>query len=126
MVQLFPHSVCSLTVAKEILPSQRRRPSKDTISGLLKNHPHGGPDLEPLVLIALHTGFRPLELFALAWEDTEFRNHLITVEAAYAKNGKARGVPMNEVLTEALRTTKIDELTGLVFSNRRKVPGTYK
>ena len=78
------------------------------------------------MITALHTGFRPSEFFALAWEDTEFRNHLITVEAAYAKNGKARGVPMNEVLTEALRTTKIDELTGLVFSNRRKVPGTYK
>jgi hypothetical protein len=85
-VQALPHSVCSLTVAKEIPPRQRWRPSKDT----------------------------------------DFRNHLITVDAAYTKNGKAHGVPMNEVLTEALRTTKIDELTGLVFSNRRQVPGISK
>jgi hypothetical protein len=67
-----------------------------------------------------------LERFALAWEDADFRNHLSTVDAAYAKNGKARGVPMNEVLTEALRTTKIDELMGLVFSNRRMVSGISK
>lgn len=82
-MQAFPHSVCSLTVAKEIPPRQRRRPSKDTT----------------------------------------FRHHLITVDAAYAKNGKARGVPMNEVLTEAPRTTKLDKLAGLVFGNRRKVTG---
>jgi hypothetical protein len=78
-MQAFPHSVCSLIVAKEIPPRQRRRPSKDT----------------------------------------NFRNNLITVDAAYTKNGKARGVPMNEVLTEALRTTKIGELAGPVISNRR-------
>jgi integrase len=43
-----------------------------------------------------------LALCALAWEDTDFRNHLIAVEVAYAKKGKARGVPINEGLTEAL------------------------
>jgi integrase len=77
-----------------------------------------GPDLNPLVISALHTGFRKSELLSLTWKNIDFRNRLITVEAAYAKNGEARTVPMNEVLTQALRTTKIDELAGPVFRNR--------
>jgi integrase len=101
-VLLFPHSVCALKVARGILPSRRRRPSKDTFSGRLQNPPHGGQGLEPFVLIALHSGVCLLALCALAWEDTDFRNHLIAVEVAYAKKGKARGVPINEGLTEAL------------------------
>jgi integrase len=81
---------------------------------------------EPLTLIALHSGGRPLALCRLAWEDTELQNHLIAVEAAHAKKGKGRGVPINGGLTGALRTTKIDELKGLVFGNQRQVAGIYR
>jgi hypothetical protein len=34
--------------------------------------------------------------------------------------GEARSVPMNEVLTQALRTTKMNELTGPVFGKRHE------
>ena len=37
----------------------------------------------------------------------DFRRRLITVQAAYAKNGEARSVPMNPVLTAALQAIKI-------------------
>ena len=36
-----------------------------------------------------------------------FRRRLITVRAGYAKNGDARGVPMNELLTETLKSVKL-------------------
>jgi hypothetical protein len=39
----------------------------------------------------------------------DFRNRLITVGAACAKNGEAHSVPMNEVLTEMLRAIRISE-----------------
>jgi hypothetical protein len=48
-------------------------------------------------------------------DDIDFRNRLITVQAARANDGEVRGGPMNEVLTQALRTTKINELIGPVL-----------
>jgi len=43
---------------------------------------------------------------ALRWEHVDFRHHLITVEAAYAKNGETRSIPMTATLTETLRVLK--------------------
>jgi len=62
------------------------------------------PYLRPLVITALHTGFRKSELLTLRWEHVDFRHHLITVEAAYAKNGETRGIPMTATLLETLQT----------------------
>jgi integrase len=49
-----------------------------------------GPQLRPLVLTALHMGFRKSELLSLTWRDIDFRHRVITVQAAYAKNGDSR------------------------------------
>lgn len=64
------------------------------------------PYLQPLVITALHTGFRKSELLALRWEHVDVRHHLITVEAAYAKNGETRSIPMTATLTETLCALK--------------------
>jgi len=64
------------------------------------------PYIRPLVITALHTGFRKSELLALRWEHVDFRHSLITVEAAYAKNGETRSIPMTATLTETLRVLK--------------------
>ena len=69
---------------------------------------HCGPQLRPLVIAALHTGFRASELLSLTWEDVDFKRRVITVRAAYAKNGESRSVPMNRVLTETLRMVRMD------------------
>ena len=82
-----------------------------------------GPQLRPLVLTALHTGFRKSELLSLTWDDVDFRRHAMTVQAAYSKNGESRSVPMNAVLTTTLRTIRInvsDESP--VFCNRQGTP----
>ena len=84
---------------------------------------HCGPQLRPIVLTALHTGFRKSELLSLTWGDIDFRRRVITVRAAYAKNGEARSIPMNDVLTIALKAIRMNAtLDGVVFCSRNGTP----
>ena len=69
------------------------------------------------------TGFRKSGLLSLTWDDIDFRLHLITVRAAYAKNGEARSVPMNGVLTSTLKVIRMNAaVDGSVFCNRNGKP----
>jgi len=62
-------------------------------------------------------------LLSLTWEDVDFRRQTITVQAAYAKNGESRSVPMNEVLTATLQTVRMSTATdGPVFRTRTGEP----
>jgi integrase len=82
-----------------------------------------GPQLRPLVITALHTGFRASELRSLTWSDVDFRRRMITVRAGYAKNGGARHVPMNQLLTDTLKSVKLANYqVDRVFCNREGVP----
>jgi site-specific recombinase XerD len=48
---------------------------------------------------------------------------IITVRAAYAKNGESRSVPMNKVLTETLQVIRINiPGTTQAFCNRKGMP----
>ena len=64
------------------------------------------PHLKPLVITALHAGFRTSELLSLTWADVDFNRRVITVRAAYVKNGERRSIPMNDVLTATLQTVR--------------------
>jgi len=55
-----------------------------------------GESLWDIVVVALNTGFRRGELLSLTWLDVDFDRELITVQAAYAKNGERRSIPMNK------------------------------
>jgi integrase len=84
---------------------------------------HCKPQLQALVITALHTGFRASELCSLTWNDIDFRRRMITVRAGYAKNGESRTVPMNEVLTTTLKAVKLHSADGeRVFCNRQGTP----
>jgi integrase len=72
--------------------------------------------LKPLVITALHTGFRKSELLSLKWGNIDFRHHLIKVEAAYTKTHEARSVPMSETLTATLKRLKISATTDAATS----------
>ena len=76
--------------------------------------------LKPLVIAALHTGFRASELLSLTWEDVDFERRTVRVQAGYAKNGESRSVPMNEMLTRTLQEVRISH--GSVFRNRTGAP----
>jgi integrase len=81
------------------------------------------PQLQPLVITALHTGFRASELCSLTWHDIDFRRRTVTVRAGYAKNGESRTVPMNEVLTTTLKAVKLQSADGeKVFCSREGTP----
>jgi integrase len=84
---------------------------------------HCGSQLKPLVLAALHTGFRASELLSLTAEDVSFDRQMITVRAGYAKNGESRSVPMNKILTETLKAIRIDGLFGgVIFRSQKGTP----
>jgi integrase len=81
------------------------------------------PQLQPLVITALHTGFRASELRSLTWNDIDFRRRTVTVRAGYVKNGESRTVPMNEVLTTTLKAVKLVHADGeKVFCSRQGNP----
>ena len=84
---------------------------------------HCNVHLKPLVITALHTGFRRSELLSLTWKDVDFKRRMITVQAAYAKNGESRSIPMNDVLHATLEEVRINSMgTGPVFLNRNGTP----
>jgi integrase len=84
---------------------------------------HCRPQLKPLVMTALHTGFRSAELLSLTWKEVDFRRQTITVQAGYAKNGESRSVPMNTVLTMTLKAVRMNTSeAGSVFCNRQGTP----
>jgi integrase len=81
------------------------------------------PQVKPLVITALHTGFRASELLSLTWDDVDFHRGEITVRAAYAKNGESRSVPMNKALTETLKAIRIDvSSVDFVFQSSHGTP----
>jgi integrase len=78
------------------------------------------PNLRPLVLAALHTGFRRGELLSLRWCDVDFANGLITVEASYTKNGERRSVPLSRTLRTILEQLRQQRTEGEhIFRTRR-------
>ena len=84
---------------------------------------HCSSQVKPLVLAAMHAGFRASELLSLTWEDVSFHRHMITVRAAYVKNGERRSVPMNNILTETLKAIRIDGLSdGVIFRSQKGTP----
>lgn len=59
--------------------------------------------LRSLILLGIHTGLRiHAEALQLRWEDIDLRRGSLTVQAAYAKNGRTRTVPLNSIVLAAL------------------------
>lgn len=82
--------------------------------------------LEPLrtiILVGLHAGLRiQSEALTLQKPDVDLRRGLLTVQAAYAKNGSSRSVPLNVVLREALGRLLETERGPYVFATRAGRP----
>ncbi len=60
--------------------------------------------LQPLVLLALNTGLRRGELFALLWKNVDLKAKWLTVTGAHAKNGQPRRIPLNVEAVDVLST----------------------
>ena len=84
-----------------------------------------GPDSDPMVATALHTGMRYGELCGLCWSDVRFDLGCIEIKHSFRttpKSGKGRTIPLHSDLAPILRTWQDkcpSTLEGLVFP----VPG---
>jgi integrase len=52
--------------------------------------------LKPIVLLAYYTGMRRSEMTGLRWDQVDFRNKVIRLEASDTKTGERREVPLND------------------------------
>ncbi len=79
----------------------------------------------PMVLLALNTGMRRGEIFALQWSDVDFSNKVITVRAATAKSQRTRRIPLNAEALDVMKRWKGPrEKQGLVFPGSDGKPMT--
>src|SRR5690606_13139124 len=100
-----------LRAALEARDGDLRAARARTVAGGRKQHtgltelPRGfyGDYLTPLVLTALNTGCRRGELTALRWSDVDLAAKRLTVQAGYAKSGKARHIPLNKEAVAVLK-----------------------
>src|SRR5262249_7089180 len=58
--------------------------------------------LRPIVEIAINTGMRRGEILAMRWSWVDFARGYIHIPGAESKTGKARSVPMNQVVRDVL------------------------
>jgi integrase len=56
-----------------------------------------------MVLVGIYLGVRlRSEGLTLQWRDVDFARGTLTVQSAWAKNGKSRTIPMNSLVRDAL------------------------
>ncbi|SKA26905.1 integrase [Vibrio cincinnatiensis] len=58
--------------------------------------------LEPLIVMAMHTGLRRGELLTLRWEHISLPNRYLTIRSENAKSKKRRTVPLNDTVFHLL------------------------
>lgn len=74
--------------------------------------------IEPIILLAMHSGLRKGELFSLEWSDINLERRYLTVKGTNAKSKKSRVIPLNETalnLLEGWRSQNPDKR--YVFTN---------
>jgi integrase len=96
-------SLEELQALREALDQKRYRKSERHKSGFSRDLNQTFYRLRLTVLIALTTGMRMGEIFALEWQDLDFSSGLIAVRAKL-KNGKVRFVPMTVELAQEFRS----------------------
>jgi integrase len=62
-----------------------------------------GPDLRPVIIIALNTGMRRTEILGLRWKNVDLRKGFIHIGVADSKSGRSRNVPINYAVFETLK-----------------------
>lgn len=67
--------------------------------------------LRTIIIVGIHCGLRlRSEALTLQWQHIDMSRRQLTVEAAYAKNGKTRSVPLNSTVRAALEGLKARQI----------------
>lgn len=74
---------------------------------------HAAPHLAPMIRVAVNTGMRRGELFALCWEAVDVYHRIITIKQS--KSGRVRYIPINDVVQNNLRLLPGSHEHGHVF-----------
>jgi integrase len=74
--------------------------------------------LTPIVLLALNTGMRRGELFAMRWPDVDLTRAIVTVRGGDAKSGQTRHIPLNTEAVAVLSAWKPGAAADFVFAGR--------
>jgi integrase len=81
------------------------------------------PILQDVIVIGVNTGLRVAsEVLTLTWADVDFQRNLLSVQAAFAKAGKTRTVPLNSRAREILQRRKALSCSEYVFSKPNGQP----
>ncbi len=73
--------------------------------------------LRTLVIVGIHCGIRvKSEGLPLKWTHIDLKRGLLSVEAAFAKNGEQRVIPLNTTVSQALVNLKEGKTNGYIFA----------
>jgi len=88
---------------------------------------NSSPHLVPILVTALNTGMRKMEVLTLTWKDIDFDKNFITIRKDISKSKKVRRIPMNSHLKGVLLKQKIKtQHTGYVFLTNEGLPYSPK
>lgn len=119
---LSSNSIASCKRLKDRYAKQVRFLSKEEISVILQN---ASPTMQQIIKLYLYTGLRKSELVYLHWDDIDFINKLITVQAKpeqgfHPKSYKPRSIPMNPEVEKIL--LDLPQKGRFVFDNGKNEP----
>lgn len=79
--------------------------------------------IRDLIVLGVNTGIRiKAEGLTTKWADVDFNRNILTVQAAYSKNGQTRNVPLNSRVREVLQRRKAQSRSDYVFSKPNGQP----
>ena len=97
--------------------SRDRTLTPEEYEGLLA---HCAPRLSAIIQLAYWTGMRKGEILGLRWEQVDFQNKVINLEAADTKTQEKREVPLTEGLLDLLKRTPKTLGSPYVFTHKGK------
>lgn len=103
---------------------QERILSFDEEKLLIQN---SSPHLVPILITALNTGMRKMEVLTLTWDDIDFDKNYLTIRKDISKSKKTRRIPINSKLRSILLKKKIKtQQSGYVFLTNEGLPYSPK